>query len=161
MTHALVKLADFKKFIELQPTEFAKKIFLYALAKRWWDTTHTLHIAGVGMTVIPYDIHRLTDLRVDGLTPTFTGFPARFRADREYLGLDLGETMANLPGLLHAFVNAPQDTTEETTRMARAFFLYLIGMTLDCNTSLTVVDLFPTVRRFSKVVENITPKDIV
>ena len=83
----------------------------------------------------PYDIHRLTGLRVNGITLSFSTFPARFRADREYLGLDLGATTANLPSLLHAFTEAPHDTTEESTRMARAL---LIGITLDCNAYQTV-----------------------
>uniref|UniRef100_A0A2N9F6D0 Uncharacterized protein n=1 Tax=Fagus sylvatica TaxID=28930 RepID=A0A2N9F6D0_FAGSY len=82
--------------------------------------------------------HRLTGLRVDGLTPTFNAFPAHFQVDREYLGLDLGATITNLPSLLLAFAEAPQDTAEKRTRMARAFLLYLIGTTLDCNTSQTV-----------------------
>jgi hypothetical protein len=134
-TRALVEMAGFKRFVELQPTESAKTILLYALAKRLWDTTHTLHIAGVEMTVTSYDIHRMIGLRVDGLTPTFSAFQARFRANREYLRLDLGATTANLPSLLHAFKGAPQGTDEERTRMARVFLLYLIGTFLDCNTA--------------------------
>jgi hypothetical protein len=67
-------MAGFKRFVELQPTESAKTILLYTLAERWWDTTHTLHIAGVEMTVTSYDIHRMTSLRVYGLTLTFSAF---------------------------------------------------------------------------------------
>jgi hypothetical protein len=87
------------------------------------------------MTITPYDIYRLTGLRVDRLTLTFSAFPTRFRADREYLGMDLGATISNLPSLLHAFVVAPQNTVEEATQMAKAFLLNLVGTTLDCNTS--------------------------
>ena len=107
MTHALIELAGFKNFVELHPTEFAKKFLLYALVERWWDTTHTLPIAGVEMMITPYNIHRLMGLRVDGLILTFNTFIASFRADREYLGLDLGVTIANLPSLLHAFMETP------------------------------------------------------
>ena len=77
MTHALIELVGFKNFVELHPTEFAKKFLLYALVERWWDTTHTFHIASVGMMITLYDKYRLTGLRVDGITPTFNAFPAR------------------------------------------------------------------------------------
>jgi hypothetical protein len=66
------------------------------LVERWWDTTHTCHIAGMEMTITPYDIYRLTGLRVDGLISTFGAFPACFRANQEYFGIDLGATTANL-----------------------------------------------------------------
>ena len=48
------------------------------------------------------------------------------------------ETSVNLPNLLSAFSTAPQVTVEETTKMVKAFLLYLIGTTLDYNTSQTV-----------------------
>ena len=94
-----------------------------ALAERWWDTTHTFHIAGVEMTITPCDVYRLTGLRVDGITPTFSAFPARVRLDWEYLGISLGATSAELPTLMRAFAEAPQSTVKESTWMAWAFLL--------------------------------------
>lgn len=41
-------------------------ILVQALADSWWDTTHTFHIAGRGMTVTPHDFHQMTNLRFDG-----------------------------------------------------------------------------------------------
>ena len=117
------------------PTEIVRKVLLCTLVERWWDTTHTLHIAGVKMMITPYDIYRLIGLRVDGITPTFSAFPGCLRPDREYLGMDLGATSANLPNLLSLFSTAPQNIVEKATWMVRAFLLYLIGTTLDCNTS--------------------------
>jgi hypothetical protein len=49
--------------------------------------------------------------------------------------MDLGATSANLPNLLSLFSTAPQNTVEKATWMVRAFLLYLISTTLDCNTS--------------------------
>ena len=138
ITRSFEETAGFKQFLESQPTETAKKSLLCALIKMWWDTTHTFHIAGVEMTITSYDVYRLTNLRVDGIILTFSAFPARLRPDREYLGMDLGATSANLPSLLLAFSKAPQGTIEEATRMVRAFLLYLIGTTLDFNTSQTI-----------------------
>jgi hypothetical protein len=66
-TRAWVETMGFKRFIKLQPTKLAKKIILYVLAERWWDTTHTLHISGVEITITLYDIHRMTGLRWNGL----------------------------------------------------------------------------------------------
>ncbi len=47
-------------------------------------------------------------------------------------------TFTNLPTLLHLFSDAPKGIVVEATRMAKAFILYLISITLDCNTSQTV-----------------------
>uniref|UniRef100_A0A2N9IXH4 Aminotransferase-like plant mobile domain-containing protein n=1 Tax=Fagus sylvatica TaxID=28930 RepID=A0A2N9IXH4_FAGSY len=113
MTHSFIETAGFKYFVETQPTKTAKKSLLCALAERC--------------------------LRIYGIVPTFNAFPARVHPDREHLGISLGETSADLPALMRAFAEAPQTTIEETTCMARAFLLYLIGTTLDCNTSQTVL----------------------
>ena len=131
-------MAGFKHFMETQPINSAKKSLLCVLAERWWDTTHTFHIADVEMMIMPYDMYRLTGLRIDGIIPTFSAFPARVHSDREYLGVSLGASYANLPSLSRAFAEAPQTTIEEATRMAQGFVLYLIGSTLDYNTSQTI-----------------------
>uniref|UniRef100_A0A2N9FI42 Aminotransferase-like plant mobile domain-containing protein n=1 Tax=Fagus sylvatica TaxID=28930 RepID=A0A2N9FI42_FAGSY len=133
-----------------EPTETAKKTFLCALAERWWDTTHTFHIVGVEMTITPYDVYRLTSFRIDGVIPTFSAFLARVRLDREYLGVSLGATSADLLSLMRAFTEASQTTIEEATRMARAFLLYLTSTTLDCNTSQIVPALQYFTHAFSR-----------
>ncbi len=109
--------------METQPTETAKKSLLCALAERWWDTTHTFYIAIVEMTITPYNMYRLTGLRVDGIVPTFSAFLARVHPDREHLGISLGVTSTDLLTLMHAFAEAPQTTIKEATRMAWAFLL--------------------------------------
>ncbi len=129
MTRSFVEAVGFKHFVETQPTETAKKSLLCVLAERWWDTIHTFHIDGVEMTITPYDVYRLIGLRVDGIVPTFSSFPTGVRSDREYLGISLGATFADLPTIMRAFAEAPQTTIEEATQMARAFLLYLIGTT--------------------------------
>jgi hypothetical protein len=53
MTHSFIETAGFKYFVETQPTKTAKKSLLCALAERWWDTTHTFHIAVVEMGLSP------------------------------------------------------------------------------------------------------------
>jgi hypothetical protein len=126
-----VEAAGFKHFVETQPTNSAKKTLFCALTEKWWDTTHTFHITGVEMTIMSYDVYRLTGLRINGVIPTFSAFPTCPQPEREYLGVDLGVTSANLPSLLLAFSEAPQTPVEEATRMVRAFLLYLIGTTLD------------------------------
>ena len=45
---------------------FANAILVQTLAKRWWDTTHTIHIADREITVTPYDFHHMTSLRCNG-----------------------------------------------------------------------------------------------
>ena len=107
MTRSFVEAAGFKYFLETQPIETAKKSHLCALAERWWDTTHTFHIVGVEITITPYDVHRLTGLRVNGIIPTFSAFPTRVCPNQEYLGISLGATSVNLPTFMRAFVEAP------------------------------------------------------
>ena len=115
MTRSFVETSSFKYFVETQPTETAKKSLLFALSKRWWDTTHTFHIASVEMTITPYNVYHLTGLRVDGIVPIFRAFLARVCSDREYLGISLGATSVDLPALMRAFAEAPQTTIEEAT----------------------------------------------
>ena len=67
LTRSFVETTGFKHFMETQPTNFAKKTLLCALAERWWDTTHTFHIAGVEMTITPYDMYWLTGLNKHGI----------------------------------------------------------------------------------------------
>uniref|UniRef100_A0A2N9IQ68 Aminotransferase-like plant mobile domain-containing protein n=1 Tax=Fagus sylvatica TaxID=28930 RepID=A0A2N9IQ68_FAGSY len=129
-TRFFVEAASFKHFVETQPIERAKKSILCALAERWWDTTHTFHIASVEMTITPYGVYRLTGLRVDGIVPTFSAFPAE----------------------------APQTTIEEATWMARAFLLYLIGTTLDCNTSQTIPVRTHQMKRLQEFFDGLTPE---
>jgi hypothetical protein len=101
-TRFFVEAASFKHFVETQPIERAKKSILCALAERWWDTTHTFHIASVEMTITPYGVYRLTGLRVDGIVPTFSAFPAGVLSDREYLGVSLGRLLlTSLPSCVH------------------------------------------------------------
>ena len=40
--------------------------FAQCLTERWWDTTHTFHIAEREMTMTPRDFHLTTSLRYDG-----------------------------------------------------------------------------------------------
>ncbi len=61
-------------------------------------------LRGGGILPIHYDVYRLTSLRVDGIVPTFSAFPIGVRPDREYLGVSLGATSADLPILMRAFV---------------------------------------------------------
>jgi len=56
-TKALVNTTGFSPILNL---------LVQALDERWWDTTHTFHIAGREMTVTPHEFHRMTGLRFDG-----------------------------------------------------------------------------------------------
>ena len=42
-------------------------MLVQSLAKRWWVTTHTFHIADWEMTMTLYGFHRMTSLRCDGM----------------------------------------------------------------------------------------------
>ena len=59
----MVQAASFETFVTHLSKETANEILVMALAKGWWDTTHTIHIAGREMTLTAYDFHRLISLR--------------------------------------------------------------------------------------------------
>ena len=66
-TKALVSVAGFKPVMCLLSESFVSSILGQALAKRWWDTTHTFHITRTEMTVTPHDFHQKTSLRSNGV----------------------------------------------------------------------------------------------
>ena len=65
-TRAHYYAVDFEPIICLLLERSASAILIQSLAKSWWDTTHTFHIADREITVTPYDFHRMTGLRCDG-----------------------------------------------------------------------------------------------
>ena len=48
------------------PERSASAVLMQTLAERWWDTTHTFHIADKEMIITPHDFHRMTGLWFDG-----------------------------------------------------------------------------------------------
>jgi len=65
-TKALVRVVGFVPFLHLLPKRVASSVLVWALAKTWWDTTHTFHIAKTKMTLTPHGFHRMTGLRYSG-----------------------------------------------------------------------------------------------
>ena len=67
-TRGHIQATGFEPFICLMPKRSASAVLVQTLAERWWDTTHTFHIAGREMTITPYEFHRMIGLRVDGVS---------------------------------------------------------------------------------------------
>ena len=44
-----------------------KATLVQCLIERWWDTTHTVHIAEQEMIVTPYDLYRMTSLSFEAV----------------------------------------------------------------------------------------------
>ena len=65
-TRAYIHVASFKPIIRLLPERSASAILVHTLAKKWWDITHTFHIANREMTVTPHDFHHMIGLRSNG-----------------------------------------------------------------------------------------------
>ena len=65
-TWALVRAASFEPILRLLLKSRASTILVQSLAERWWETTHTFHIANREIMVTPHDFHRMTDLQCDG-----------------------------------------------------------------------------------------------
>ena len=102
------------------------------MAERWWDTTHTFHIAGREMTITPHNFHRMTGLRFIGVTTSLED-----ESDIR-LGADLLERRYAMETICYTdlesyFMKRPQLTAEECLRMARVIFLYLLGAYLFAN----------------------------
>jgi len=60
-----VNAVGFGPLMHLLPDGVASDILVQALTERWWDTTHTFHIAGKEL-IVTHDFHRMTSLRSDG-----------------------------------------------------------------------------------------------
>ena len=72
-SRALVHAVGFDPILHILTKGLASAILVQSLAEWWWDTTHTFHIANREMTVTPYDFHRMTGLRCDGVIINLEG----------------------------------------------------------------------------------------
>ena len=61
-TKAYIWEAGFEPIIDILLEKSANATLVQCFIERWWDTTHTFHIAKREMTVIPYDFHHMTSL---------------------------------------------------------------------------------------------------
>lgn len=66
-TQGHICMAGFESVVHLMPKRSAHVVLAQTLAERWWDTTHTFHIAGQEMTITPHDFHHMIGLRFDGV----------------------------------------------------------------------------------------------
>ena len=72
-TRGYVREAGFEPVIGLLLEKSASATLVQCLIKRWWDTTHTFHIAKREMTVTPYDFYRMTNLSFEGAIISLDG----------------------------------------------------------------------------------------
>ena len=131
-SRAYIWEAGFKPILSLLLEKSASATLVKCLIKRWWDTTHTFHIAEREMTMTPYDFHYMTGLSFEG---------AIINLD-SVLGIQLGLDMLGRKyptktiryfDFVSDYMLLPQRTTEERIRMARAFLLHLLGAYLFTN----------------------------
>ena len=73
VSKAHIRAAGFKPIVLLLPERSESAILVQSLAKRWWDNTHTFHIAKREMTVTSHDFHYMTSLRYDSVTRNLKG----------------------------------------------------------------------------------------
>ena len=66
VTRAYIRVTSFKPIIYLLSERSTSAILVQSLVERWWDTTHTFHIANREMIVTPHDFHYMTSVRCDG-----------------------------------------------------------------------------------------------
>ena len=82
-TRGYVREAGFKPIISLLPKKSVSATLVQFLIERWWDTTHTFHIAERKMIVTPYDFYCMTSLGFEGSIISLDGV----------LGMQLGINM--------------------------------------------------------------------
>ena len=70
---AYIQEASFKPILGLLLKRSASATLVQCLIERWWDTTHTFHIAEQEMTVTPYDFYCMTDLSFEGAIISLDG----------------------------------------------------------------------------------------
>ena len=122
----------FMAFIRLLVPTRADRRLLRALIERWWDTTNTFHLRFAEMTVTPLDFSAITGLRVGGEPVPFdSGLYRDSAAVRHFLGREIGdgESMVRCDHLPALWDHEPESPTE-VAQMARAYLLYLFGVSL-------------------------------
>ena len=97
---------------------------MQTLVERWWDTTHTFHIADWEMTITPHDFHCITSLWFDGALINLEG-ESGAQLDLELLKRRYAIERIGYTDLEANFMRRPQVTAKECARMARVFLLYL------------------------------------
>ena len=122
----------FEPVIHLMPERSASAVLGSTLAKRWWDITHTFHIAGREMTITPYDFHHMTGLRFDGVLISLED-ESGIQLGIDLLGRRYATETIRCIDLEADFMHHPQGTAEEYLQMARVFLLYLLKAYLCAN----------------------------
>ena len=149
-TRGHIYATGFEHIICLMPERSTSVVLAQALAKRWWDTTHTFHIAGQEMTITPYDFHRVTGLQFDGVLISLED-ESGIR-----LGADLLERRYDIKTICYTdpeanFMDRPQGMPKECIWMAKVFLLFLLGAYLFANGGQTVslrwLDFFQDFKR--------------
>jgi hypothetical protein len=56
-TQGLVGLAEFREMVENMSPTWSRKCLILYLAQRWWDITHTFHLASREMNMTPFDMY--------------------------------------------------------------------------------------------------------
>ena len=125
-TRAHIHATGIEPIIHLLLKTFASAILVQTLAKRWWDTTHTIHIADREMTMTPHDFHHMTSLRCNGALINLEG------ESGTQLGIDLLGRRYTIKTILYFNIKVDykpflEVTTDDWAKMARAFLLYLLG----------------------------------
>ena len=100
------------------------------MAERWWNTTHTFHIADREVNITPHGFHRMTDLRCDRTLINLEGELGT------QLGIDLLRMRYTIEKISYFHIEAdyrpfPQVTFDDYFKMA--FLLYLLGAYLFTN----------------------------
>ena len=65
-TKAYIREAGFEPIIDILLEKSASATLVQRFIERWWDTTHTFHIAEREMMVAPYDFYCMIGLSFEG-----------------------------------------------------------------------------------------------
>ena len=82
-TKAYIWEVNFEPIISLLSERSTSATLVQCLTERWWDTTHTFHIAEREMTVTPYNFYCMTGLNFEGAIINLDGL------SNIQLGLDM------------------------------------------------------------------------
>ena len=114
------------------PERSTSAVLAQTQAKRWWDTTHTFHIAGQEMTITPHEFPCVTGLQFDGVSISLEN-ESGIRLGADLLGRRYDIETICYTNLKANFMDRLQGTPKECIWMARVFLLYLLGAYLFAN----------------------------
>ena len=122
---AYITIAEFGNFVLLLYRSTNDLARIYALIKRWWDTTNTFHMPFGEITITPLDFSLLTGISFGGWKlELIPNIHRRFDDVSQWLGTALDNVVVTAKWFHGTFAD---HTVFSDDQMTCAFLMYVLG----------------------------------